>query len=96
MVVMGDLKAAKTAQMGHDAVIIGGKAALENGARMEGRLQETFFDLSWLKDWLQQCVLKLRLLSSWSGWLGLEPFSSPCICSSPRLFRAPPKPALSN
>ncbi|HWQ91769.1 MAG TPA: RDD family protein [Clostridia bacterium] len=73
--VLGDVRVKKPATVYQDAVAVGGKVVLEEGARIGGDTQELDFGMiglatpQWLKEWFIQCALKLRLLAPQVSWV---------------------------
>ncbi|MEI2725073.1 MAG: RDD family protein [Verrucomicrobiota bacterium] len=75
--VLGNIKVLPGSVVHGAAVAVGGKVEVAEGAKVEGEIQEIDFgafglpSLDWLKQWLVQCVFKLRplALGPGLGWL---------------------------
>src|ERR1041385_7421240 len=72
--VLGNIKIGPTAVIQGDVVSVGGKTDIADGATVEGHTQEVDFGSSlppvqWLKNWVVQCLFKLRILSPQIGWV---------------------------
>jgi uncharacterized RDD family membrane protein YckC len=73
--VLGGIKAGPGARVGGEAVAVGGKVELAEGASIAGRTQEVDIGsfalprVEWLRDWFRYCVLMLRPLAPQVGWL---------------------------
>jgi uncharacterized RDD family membrane protein YckC len=75
--VLGNVKVASGSIVHGAVVAVGGKVEVADGATVEGEIQEVPFgafgmpNLGWLKQWLLQCVFKLRplALGPHLGWL---------------------------
>jgi len=67
--VLGDIKILPGSIVHGEVVAVGGKVEVAEGAKVEGEIQEVDFgafglpSLNWLKQWLVQCVFKLRPLA---------------------------------
>lgn len=67
--VLGNVKVAPGSIVHGEVVAVGGKVEIADGATVEGEIQEVDFgamglpSLNWLKQWLVQCVFKLRPLA---------------------------------
>ncbi len=67
--VLGNVKVAPGSIVHGEVVAVGGKVEVADGATVEGQIQEVDFGafglptLDWLKQWLLQCVFKLRPLA---------------------------------
>jgi len=70
VVVGGDLTIAAGATVRGEVVCVGGRADIAEGANVEGNVQEIPVPgLHALKDWVIQCVFKLRPLAPQVGWV---------------------------
>ncbi|PYT05210.1 MAG: hypothetical protein DMF60_12730, partial [Acidobacteria bacterium] len=73
VVVLGDVRAGQGSIIHGDLVSVGGKTDLAEGAKIEGEIVDTgnlgLPQMPWLKEWLKQCVLKLRPLAPRVGWV---------------------------
>jgi uncharacterized RDD family membrane protein YckC len=75
--VLGDVKVGPGSIIHGELVAVGGKVEVADGAIVDGEIQEVDFAafglprLNWLKQWLVQCVFKLRplALAPELGWL---------------------------
>lgn len=74
VVVGGSARLLPGARVDGDLVTVGGSVELDPDATVSGGVQQVSVgfgvpDLKWLKQWLTQCVLKLRPLSFQVGWV---------------------------
>ena len=74
--VGGDVRVLAGANIGGDVISVGGQVEQDPTATIGGHVQQVAIgyglpDLRWLKDWLVQCVFKLRPLSLGIGWVWL-------------------------
>jgi len=70
--VLGTVRALKGAVLGGDVVGVGGGVEIADGATVSRRPVDINFsgiDLEWVKEWLVQCVLKMRPLAPQIGWV---------------------------
>ena len=70
--VLGTIRALKGSSLGGDVVGVGGGVEIAEGATVLRRPVVVNFsglNLDWLKDWLVQCVLKMRPLTLQIGWV---------------------------
>lgn len=75
--VLGNIKVLPGSVVHGELVAVGGKVEVAEGAKVEGEIQEVDFgafglpSLEWLKQWLVQCVFKLRplALGPGLGWI---------------------------
>ena len=67
--VMGAINVGPQARIHGDALAIAGKLAVARAASVTGQRHEIAMHLEWLKDWLLQCVFKLRPLAPQVGWV---------------------------
>jgi len=68
--VGGTITIENGAKVEGDVVSVGGRVEVAEGATVEGDIQPVPFPgLSFLKDWLVQCVFKLRPLAPQVGWV---------------------------
>lgn len=75
--VLGNVKVGTGSTVHGNVVAVGGKVEVADGATVEGEIQEVDFGafglpkLDWLKQWLVQCVFKLRplALAPGLGWV---------------------------
>ncbi len=72
--ILGDLQVGRGAQIHGDAVAVGGKINVADGAKIWGQLQEIdlagagFLQIRWLKSWVAHCALWLRPLAPQVPW----------------------------
>jgi uncharacterized RDD family membrane protein YckC len=67
--VMGAINVEPKAVIHGDARAIAGRLVVERGASVTGQRQEIGINLEWLKNWLVQCLFKLRPLAPQVGWV---------------------------
>lgn len=91
--VLGTVRALKGAVLGGDVVGVGGGVEIADGATVSRRPVDINFsgiDLEWVKEWLVQCVLKMRPLAPQIGWgLGSGGRFSPGLFPHRRRVSAP-------
>jgi uncharacterized RDD family membrane protein YckC len=66
--VLGNVKLSRGANIHGDVVAVGGSVDREEGAVIDGDVV-SLPGVSWLGDWLEQCVFKFRPLAPQLGWL---------------------------
>jgi uncharacterized RDD family membrane protein YckC len=77
VVVLGNIKVKSGSIIHGEVVSVGGRIDIADGATVEGHVQPVDFEsfglprIDWLKEWLVQCVIKLRPLAfaPHLGWL---------------------------
>ncbi|HEY3863617.1 MAG TPA: RDD family protein [Verrucomicrobiae bacterium] len=77
VVVLGNTHIEEAAEIGAQLVCVGGDNEIAKGARMHGPVVDfgaasgfpKSMRLYWLRDWITECLLKLRPLSFKIGWL---------------------------
>jgi uncharacterized RDD family membrane protein YckC len=75
--VMGSAQLGPKAHISGQLVTVGGTNTVAEGAKVVGQIVEVgggmvparFLGLSWLKDWISQCVFELRPLAPGVGWI---------------------------
>jgi uncharacterized RDD family membrane protein YckC len=67
--VLGNITTHKGARVRGDAVAVGGRVEVAQGARVHSRQGIEFPDVQWLRKWFVQCVLLLRPLSLKVSWV---------------------------
>ena len=67
--VMGSIKVDPNVKIHGDAVAVGGQLDVARGASVLGAKQEIGINLEWLKEWILQCLFKLRPLAPQVGWV---------------------------
>jgi len=69
--ILGNISAHNGARVRGDAVAVGGKVKVAQGARVHSPQGVEFPDITWLRKWFLQCVLLLRPLSLQVTWVWL-------------------------
>ncbi len=67
--VMGSIKVGPKAKIHGDALAVAGRLEVAKGASVMGAKQEVGINLEWLKQWVLQCLFKLRPLAPQVGWV---------------------------
>ena len=73
--VMGGVELSSGAKVRRDVVAVGGTVDVPEGAIVEGKTQEVSVGgfglpkLTWLREWLRECVFKCRPLAPQVGWV---------------------------
>ncbi len=67
--VMGSVNVEPKATVGGDVTVVGGQLDVAEGADVKGERVELGMNLAWLKQWIRQCLFKLRPLSPEVGWV---------------------------
>jgi len=67
--VMGGINVGPKAKIHGDAIAVAGRLIVARGASVMGRSQEIGINLEWLRNWLLQCLFKLRPLAPQVGWV---------------------------
>ncbi len=67
--VMGSINVEPNAKIHGDARAIAGRLVVAKAASILGQRQEVAVNLQWLRQWLLQCLFKLRPLAPQVGWV---------------------------